>query len=215
MLTSLNPWLIFRKKLNLSTGSNSNCTSEIFGSKVEVMHLWKAQCSEPDSGLYFSIGFYCMTPWIRASILSGRAIPQGLHRSLIFFLPLGGNISWQLFLNQCSLMDAAGDTYNVLSSLHTHEHTNCHIPSHHMLVFLVVYNSSECSLYQYIWLDLKHISQRSGPQRSSPNDWSGKSREPKDVTVLIQGSKKPKWFDPTSQLCNISPDLSYRYRSSL
>ncbi len=53
--------------------------------------------SEPGCWLCFSVGNYSTWFWIRLSIPSCGAIPQDLYRSLIFSLPIGGEIMWQLF----------------------------------------------------------------------------------------------------------------------
>ncbi len=96
-------------KLNLSVSNGSYCTCTIVGSRVMVTHLlpytltialrgqWNIQCSEPGCRLCFSVGYYSTWLWIRLSILSYGAIPQDSCRSLIFSLPIGGEIMWQLF----------------------------------------------------------------------------------------------------------------------
>ncbi len=103
------PNCLARKVLCLSVSSDSYCTSEIVGSRVMVTHFlpyiltiplcgqWTIQCSEPGCWLCFSLGYYTTWLWIRLSILSCGAFPQGFCRSLIFSLPTGGEIMWQLF----------------------------------------------------------------------------------------------------------------------
>ncbi len=74
----------------------------------------KVQWSEPEYWLCSSVGYYSTWLWIRLSILSCWAIPQDLCRSLIFSLPIGGEIKWQLFfLNQSTVFTKRCDWTNV------------------------------------------------------------------------------------------------------
>ncbi len=64
---------------------------------ITLCGQWEVQWSEPEYWLCFSVGYYSTWLWIRLSIQSCGAIPQDLCRSLIFSLPIGGEIMLQLF----------------------------------------------------------------------------------------------------------------------
>ncbi len=64
---------------------------------ISLCGQWKVQCSEPEYWLCCSVSYYSTWLWIRLSIQSCGAIPQDLCRLLIFSLPIGGEITGQLF----------------------------------------------------------------------------------------------------------------------
>ncbi len=96
-------------KLSLNVNSGSYCTSIIVGSRVMVntccliyslLHYVDSETSsvrKQGVGCVLGVGYYSTWLWIRLSILSCGAIPQDSCRSLIFSLPIGGEIMWQLF----------------------------------------------------------------------------------------------------------------------
>ncbi len=89
------PWLIVLTNLSLRLGRSSYCKNAIAGSRITVTHL---QCIASEMcWLYLSVGYYSLTLWIQTSILSCRAIALDLHKPLIFSLPIGRDMLWQLF----------------------------------------------------------------------------------------------------------------------
>ncbi len=115
------------------------------------------QRSEQEYWLYFSGGYFSTWLWIRTSILSCGAIPQDLCRSLIFYLPIGREILWQLFFEQLYNFCYWVMRLNICrpSGLLAQEHSDSFKPPRHMLTFLVVYSCINCPQDQYIWFDLR------------------------------------------------------------
>ncbi len=113
---------------------------------IPVCGQWNVQWLEPEYWLCLSVGYYSTWPWIRLSILSCRAILKDLGRSLIFSLPIGGEIMWQFFFE--SLYSFYwGMRLNKYrpSGLLAQEHSDWLKPPRHMLISLVVYSSINCS----------------------------------------------------------------------
>ncbi len=138
--------------------SGSYCTSIIVGSRVMVTHLlpyiltiplcgqWNIQCSGPGCRLCFSVGYYSTWLWIRLSILSCGAIPQDSCRSLIFYLPIGGEIMWQLFFESLNSFYCEMRLNKFRpSGLLAQEHSEWFNLPRHMLTSLIVYSSINCS----------------------------------------------------------------------
>ncbi len=172
-------------KLSLSVSSGSYCTSEIVGSRVMVTHLlpfiltiplcgqWKVQWSEPEYWLCCSVGYYSTWLWIRLSILSCAANPQDLCRSLIFSLPIGGEIMFQLFFESLNsfycemrLNKFRPSGWLVKSILID---SNLPVTCWHPWSFIVVLTAPKTSNFDLIWRHVKacHTSRSTCKQRPS------------------------------------------------
>ncbi len=123
---------------------------------IPLCGQWKDPWSEPEYWLWFSVGYYSTWLWIRLSILSCGAIPQDLRRSLIFALPISGEIMWQLFLNRSTVFTERFDWTNVGHPTDLLKgiliDSNLPVTCWHPWSFIVALTAPKSSNFDLIWL---------------------------------------------------------------
>ncbi len=116
---------------------------------------WKVQWSEPEYWLCFSVGYCSTWLWIRLSIQSYGAIPQDLCRTLIFSLPIGGEIKWQLFFNPSKVFTERCDRTNVDHRADLFNgiliDSNLPVTCRHPWSFIVALTAPKTSNFDLIW----------------------------------------------------------------